>query len=45
MILADLYITAARGFQILALMLGAYLIACGLNAIYERVRAWRRKRP
>lgn len=38
MIIADLYITAARGCQILALLLCAYLLACGVNAAYERLR-------
>lgn len=36
--IADLYLTAARGFQILALLLCAYLLACGLNAAYECLR-------
>lgn len=33
---------AARGFAILGLLLGAYLVAVGLNALYERFTKGRR---
>lgn len=42
--IADIYITAARGFQILAVLLGAYLLACGINALGEALFAWHRRR-
>ncbi len=40
----DLFISAARGFQILALLACAYLAACALNALYEHVRDRHRRR-
>ncbi len=35
---ALLTLEIARSFQILAVLLGAYLIACGVNALYELIR-------
>lgn len=40
---ADLFVSAARGFQILALLCVAYLTACALNALYERLSDRRRR--
>jgi predicted lysophospholipase L1 biosynthesis ABC-type transport system permease subunit len=42
--IADLYLLPARGLQILAVLLGAYLLACGLNVAIERFFEWRAHR-
>jgi len=36
--------TAARGCQILAVLLGAYLLACGINAVLSAFGSWFKRR-
>jgi len=40
----DPYIRWAHAFQVLACLLVAYLVACGLSYVVERILIWRGQR-